>query len=322
MVGKNRSGESLLNGGFLKSFSGRLYLWADRKIGYLFITPTILVLGLIVLIPILFSIGMAFFRFDLLRMGQGNPFTGFEHFITTLKNPLFWNALGNTMVWTLSNVVFQLLVGLGLALLLNMNIRFKVIYYVAILIPWATPSAVAALIWRWLLHADYGVLNAVLLKLHLLQEAKAWLSIPGWAMFWVVVARVWKEYAFCTIILTATLQTIPSTLYEAAKVDGAGKVAGFFYITLPWLRSSITIATVLVAIGSFNGFNMIWMMTNGGPVRTTEIISTFIYQTGFERYRLGAASAQSIFMVIILATMIIFYIRRMNREVGDGAVKK
>jgi ABC-type sugar transport system permease subunit len=312
----------LIAGGVSASFSERFFLWTDRKIGYLFITPTILVLGLIVLIPILFSVGMAFYRFDLLRMGQGNPFTGVEHFVRTLNDPLFWNALGNTMIWTFSNVMLQLLVGLSLALLLNMNIRFKVIYYVAILIPWATPSAVAALIWRWLLHSDYGILNAILIRLHLLQEAKAWLSIPGWAMFWVIVARVWKEYAFCTIILTAALQTIPSTLYEAARVDGAGKAARFFYITLPWLRSSITIATVLVAIGSFNGFNMIWMMTKGGPIRTTEIISTFIYQTGFERYRLGTASAQSIFMVLVLAVMIIFYIKRMNREAGGEAVNK
>ncbi len=292
----------------------RFSLWADRQIGYVFITPTILVLGLIILIPILFSVTMAFFQFDLLRAGQGNPFTGLEHFIITLKNPLFWNALGNTLIWTVSNVVLQLLVGLSLALLLNMKIRFKVIYYVAILIPWATPSAVAALIWRWLLHADYGVLNAILLKFHLLDQPKAWLSIPGWAMFWVIVARVWKEYAFCAVILTAALQTIPKELYEAARVDGAGKTAQFFYITLPWLRSSITISTVLVAIGSFNGFNMIWMMTKGGPVRTTEIISTFIYQTGFEKYRLGAASAQSILMVFILAVMVIFYIKRMSRE--------
>lgn len=298
--------------GVLKSPIERFRLWINSKLGYIFITPTILTLCLIVLIPILFSLSMAFFRFDLLRLSQGNPFIGLEHFAEILSNPLFWNALSNTMVWTISNVIFQLLIGLGLALLLNSKIKFKVIYFVAILIPWATPSAVAALIWRWLLHAEYGIVNAVALKLNIISDPIAWLS-SSWAMVWVIVARVWKEYAFCTVILTAALQTIPVTLYEAAKVDGAGKIAQFFYITLPGIRSAITIATVLVAIGSFNGFNMIWMMTKGGPIRKTEILSTFIYQTGFEKYQLGTASAQSILMVFLLGFMVVFYIKRMNR---------
>lgn len=298
--------------GVLKSPIERFRLWTNSKLGYIFITPTILTLCLIVLIPILFSLSMAFFRFDLLRLSQGNPFIGLEHFAEILSNPLFWNALSNTMVWTISNVIFQLLIGLGLALLLNNKIKFKVIYFVAILIPWATPSAVAALIWRWLLHAEFGIVNAVALKLNIISDPIAWLS-SSWAMVWVIVARVWKEYAFCTVILTAALQTIPVTLYEAAKVDGAGKIAQFFYITLPGIRSAITIATVLVAIGSFNGFNMIWMMTKGGPIRKTEILSTFIYQTGFEKYQLGTASAQSILMVFLLGFMVVFYIKRMNR---------
>jgi len=296
----------------LKSPIERLRLWINSTLGYIFITPTILTLCLIVLIPILFSLSMAFFRFDLLRLNLGNPFIGLEHFAETLSNPLFWNALSNTMVWTISNVIFQLLIGLGLALMLNNKIKFKVIYFVAILIPWATPSAVAALIWRWLLHAEFGIVNAVALKLNIVSDPIAWLS-SSWAMVWVIVARVWKEYAFCAIILTAALQTIPVALYEAAKVDGAGKIAQFFYITLPGIRSAITIATVLVAIGSFNGFNMIWMMTKGGPIRKTEILSTFIYQTGFEKYQLGTASAQSILMVFLLGFMVVFYIKRMNR---------
>ena len=297
-----------------KMSSGGFKIWVNRKIGYIFITPAILVLCLIILLPIIFSLSMAFFRFDLLRAGQGNPFFGFKHFIGSIKNALFWNALYNTMVWTISNVVLQLLVGLGLALLLNRRIRFKAIYYVAILIPWATPSAVAALIWRWLLHAEFGVVNAVALFFNLIETPIAWLSSSGWAMFWVIVARVWKEYAFSAVILTAALQTIPSALYDAARVDGAGTISQFLHITLPWLRSAIMIATVLIAIGSFNGFNMIWMMTKGGPVRETEILSTFIYQTAFEQYQLGRASAQSILMILILAVMVIFYIRRMDTE--------
>jgi len=257
---------------------------------------------------------MAFFQFDLLRVGRGNPFVGIGHFVTSINNKLFWNALGNTFLWTAANVILQLLTGLLFALILNRKIRFKVVYYVLILIPWATPSAVAALIWRWMLHAELGIINAVLIRLHILTDPNPWLSIPGWAMVWVVIARVWKEYAFCTVIMTAALQGIPASLYEAAMVDGAGSVTRFFRITLPWLKPSILIATVLVAIGSFNGFNMIWMMTKGGPVRTTEIISTFIYQTGFERYQMGRASAQSLVMVLILAFMIITYIKRMKSE--------
>lgn len=290
----------------------------EKRIGLAFLAPTLLALGLVILLPILFSASMAFFRFDLLRAGQGNPFVGLEHFITTLSDPLFWNALVNTLVWTVSNVVLQLLVGLTFALILNQRIRFKAVYYALIIIPWATPSAVAALIWRWMLHAEFGMINSIAINLQLIESPMAWLSIPGWAMVCVVLARVWKEYAFCTVIMTAALQAIPESLHEAAMVDGAGKISRFFRITLPWLKPSIVIATVLVAIGSFNGFNMIWMMTQGGPVRTTEIISTFIYQTGFERYQLGRASAQSLIMVTILAVVIITYIRRMKSEEALG----
>jgi multiple sugar transport system permease protein len=288
--------------------------WANRRVVYFFILPALLALGIVVLLPILYGMGMAFFRFDLLRAGQGNPFVGLEHFFRALHDPLFWNALGNTLVWTFANVLFQLLVGLGLAILLNKKIRFKPIYVAALLVPWATPSAVAALTWRWLLHTDFGVVNAVALTFHLIETPKSWLSTPGWAMVWVIVARVWKEFPFCMIVLIAGLKSIPSMLYDAAKVDGAGKRAQFFYITLPALKSSILVATLLTAIGSFNSFNMIFMMTKGGPVRSTEILSTFIYQTAFEQYQLGLAAAESILMVTILIFMVVYYIKRMESK--------
>ena len=288
--------------------------WVNRRTAYFFILPALLALGIIVLLPILYGMGMAFFRFDLLRAGQGNPFVGFEHFVRTLRDSLFWNALWNTLVWTFANVLFQLLVGLGLALLLNGKIRFKPIYIAALLVPWATPSAVAALTWRWLLHTDFGVVNAIALRLHLIDAPKPWLSLPGWAMVWVIVARVWKEFPFCMIVLIAGLKSIPSMLYDAAKVDGAGKIAQFFYVTLPGLKSSILVATLLTAIGSFNSFNMIFMMTKGGPVRSTEILSTFIYQTAFEQYQLGLSAAGSILMVALLIFMVIYYIKRMESK--------
>jgi len=294
---------------------GKLAVILHKKSGYLFIAPALLLLCTIVLLPILFSIGMAFFRFDLLRISQGNPFYGIRHFITVLTDALFWNAFGNTLVWTASTVILQLLVGVLLALLLNKPLKGKVFYFIALLVPWATPSAVASLLWRWLLHADYGFVNALLLNLRMIRTPVPWLSTPGWAMFWVIMARSWKEYAFCMVMISAALRTIPPSLYEAAEMDGANKTAQFFYITLPWLRPTIAIVTSLLAIGSFNCFNMIWMMTKGGPVRQTEILSTFIYHTGFEKFQLGLASAQSIIMVLFLAFIIVFYMKRMDN--GD-----
>lgn len=290
----------------------RISRYFYRNSGYLFIAPALVLLCTVVLLPILYSLGMAFFRFDLFRMNQGNPFYALRHFSDTLVNPLFRNAFGNTIVWTFFTVSLQLVGGMAFALLLNRKIKFKLVYFVALLIPWATPSAVASLLWRWLLHADYGLVNAICLRLKLTAEPIPWLSTPGWAMFWVIIAKSWKEYAFSTIMFSATLRTIPTSLYEAAEIDGAGKARQFFAITLPWLRPTVAIVTSLNAIGSFNGFNMIWMMTKGGPIRQTEILSTFIYQTGFERFQLGAASAQSIIMVIFLAAIIIFYITRMD----------
>jgi ABC-type sugar transport system permease subunit len=286
-----------------------------KQAGYLFITPALLLLCTIVLLPILFSIGMAFFRFDLLQLNRGNPFYGLQHFRTVLTDPLFWNAFGNTLIWTSSTVMLQLFIGVLLALLLNKPIKGRLIYFIALLIPWATPSAVASLLWRWLLHADYGFVNAVLINLRVIAAPVPWLSTPGWAMFWVIMARSWKEYAFCTIMISAALRTIPPSLYEAADIDGANGVAKFLYITLPWLQPTIAIVTSLLAIGSFNCFNMIWMMTKGGPVRQTEILSTYIYHTGFEKFQLGLASAQSIIMVLFLAVIIVFYLKRMDN--GD-----
>ena len=275
-------------------------------------SPSLIILGGVIVTPLLIGLFMSLFRYNLMTLHRGTPFVGIDNYLTALSTSTFWVAFGNTIWWTVGNVVGQILFGLIVAVLLNQRVKGLVVYKAAILIPWAIPASVAALNWMWLLHPDFGVVNYLAQSLGFIHNAIPWLGDPFWARFWVVVARVWKEFPLSTIIFLAALQQIPRDIYEAAEVDGATNWKSFLHITLPYLRSAIVVASTLITIWTFNSFNMIWVMTQGGPIDATEILSTYIYKVAFSRYNFGLASAQSLIMVIILSGIIGLYLYKVE----------
>jgi multiple sugar transport system permease protein len=285
----------------------------NRHSGALFVSPGLLILAGIVVVPVLIGLYLSFVRFNMLRPQLNNTFAGLKNYVQALQDPFFRRALANTIIWTFSNVVSYLIFGLIFALLLNLDIKGKAIYRSAVLVPWAMPAVVGALTWKWLLHPEFGLINAYAMRWGLISNPIPWLGEPGWAMFWIIVSRVWKELPFAIIVYLAALKTIPEDQYEAAQIDGANNWQQFLYITWPHLNPATVVITIITAIGAFNSFNTIWMMTQGGPLRSTEILATLVYKTAFETYQFGTAAAQAVLMVAILTVMITFYLRKVEK---------
>jgi multiple sugar transport system permease protein len=228
-------------------------------------------------------------------------------------------AVANTATFTVASVAGHLAIGLGVALLLNQRIRGRAVFRNLALLPWMLPPAVVATGWAWLYHNPFGMLNPLLVGLGLLDAPKAWLASPDTALGAVIVANLWRGFPFISLVLLAGLQAIPSVLYEAADVDGAGAWARFRHVTLPGLRRVMLIALTLDVINTVKYFDLIWVMTAGGPANRTEVLSTLIYRLAFQFFRTGRAAALAMVMVAALAVFSVFYVRLTVRAAPETA---
>jgi multiple sugar transport system permease protein len=275
--------------------------------------PTLGTIGLVILYPLADG-----FRISLMRMRLTSPaeprFVGFDNYLNLFRDEEFWSTLRTTAVWTCSNVVAQIVLGLALALLLNERLRARGLYRSIALIPYVVPSVAAALIWRWMYDGSSGIINALLLKLGLIDAYRPWLGEVGTALPAVIVESVWKGTPFVMIMLLAGLQTIPPEYYEAGAVDGASAWDRFRDITLPLLRPTLAVATILTTVYTVNNFNAIWLMTQGGPLGSTEILFTWAYKVAFDRFDFGMAATISVVLFGILAIFAAVYIFLVERE--------
>jgi ABC-type sugar transport system permease subunit len=218
------------------------------------------------------------------------------------RDPSLRRALASTLVFTGASVTLELLLGLALALLLSRRFFGRGAARAAALVPWALPAAVMALAWRWIFNSQHGVLGDLLFRAHLTASPQvAWLSSPGWAMAACVLADVWKTTPFMAVLLMSGLAGIPSELYEAAGVDGAGPVRRFFLITLPLLRPTMALALVFRAVQAFGVFDIVWVLTGGGPGGRTRMIALYVYDTVFRYLELGYGCALTLVMAGALA---------------------
>ncbi len=303
----------------------------NARYAYIFIAPAVFVMLALVFYPLINGILLSFTNATQMNttrvIGQriipatytffANPF---ENYLTVLQTPQynFWTIFAQTVIWTTFNVIPHITIGLGLALLLNRKIKGRAVYRVLLILPWAVPSYISAFVWRFLYNGDFGFFNNFLASFGAAEVP--WLSNPGWAMFAVVVANTWLAIPFNMVTMLGGLQSIPSELYEAAVVDGANEWDKFTNITLPLLRPVLLTITLLGVIWTFNAFNVIFLVSEGGPFRSTEILSTWAWRLGFgQAPQYGIAAA---FSVIILLILIIFsgsYMRVLNRN-AQGAV--
>jgi multiple sugar transport system permease protein len=294
----------------VKSFATNYTKGTNMKknwMGYVLIAPAFLLLGAVIVYPVGRALWMSLHKIVLTQPLSGNPFVGLENYVEMVQAPYFWNSVENTFVWTFANLVVQLLLGTGVALLLNQNFPMRALVRGIVLIPWITPSVVAALTWRWMYDAEFGIVNALLLQLGLLEETIAWLGNTNTAMAAVIVESIWKGTPFVTVMILAVLQAVPQELYEAAKVDGANALKRFRFITIPLILPTLIIAATLTTVYTFNNFNAIWLMTAGGPLRATETLTILVYREAFQQFNLGTSTAAGMIVFVILLVFVVIF---------------
>ncbi|HVX80754.1 MAG: carbohydrate ABC transporter permease [Devosia sp.] len=285
-----------------------------NRFAYTLVLPSVLLVACLNLLPLAQGVITSLQAQNMTRPDP-NAFVGLKHYVDALLYQTdFWSSLGKTFVWTFGSVIGAYVLSLGLATLLNLDIRFRNFFRAIFLIPWVVPDVVTALIWRWLYNDDYGVFNFVLHLMHL--PSVHWLPDPRLAMMSVIIAQIWKLYPLMTVVLLAALQNVPKELHEAASLDGAGAWQRFWYVTLPNIRTASIAITLLTGIWTFQNFDLVYLLTGGGPADATEILPTFIYQKAFYTLDLGYASALGILMLLIIlaCSSIYLFVSRPNSQ--------
>lgn len=286
---------------------------AEKRFAYLLLLPAILLFSVVILYPVARNIYLSF-QEKSITTGMAERFVGLKHYAKIFASDLrFRQALWNTVYFTVVSVAIEFILGLSFALLLNLSFRGRNFARASVILPWALPTAVMAMAWRWIYHDVYGVANDVLLRLGILKEAVAWLGQHPLAMHAAIFSDAWKTTSFMALMFLAGLQSIPQDLHAAASIDGAGIWGRFRYITLPLLRPVMVLALLFRSLQAFAVFDLIWVLTQGGPGGTTETLSVYLYSYTFRYLNLGYGSALS--MVIFgLTLVIIFTILLFRRE--------
>lgn len=270
---------------------------------YIWILPSIILMSVFILIPIVFVFRMAMSKVT--RAGLIKGFIGFENFAKVLSTPTFAMVLKNTLVWTVAVVGLSTLLGFILALLLNNEFKGRKIARAIVVFPWATTLVVQACIWKFIIDVDYGTLNTLLMKLGLISSPINWTSSPGAWFAWEIACGIFVTIPFVTFTVLSGLQSIDGTYYEAATVDGANYWQKLFQITVPLVSSSLTVSTVLNIIYVFNSFPIIWNMTKGDPGNRTDTLVTYLYKLAFYNGKQGLAAAVSVigFLILLVCAM-------------------
>ncbi|MFF7159756.1 ABC transporter permease subunit [Streptomyces sp. NPDC008139] len=282
-----------------------------------FLTPVAAYLGAFYAYPLYRNVDLSVRHYTVRSFVQGGaPFSGWDNFQQVLHDPTFGTALRNTMVFTLVSIVFQYLIGLALAVFFNRSFRLAPTLRALFLIPWLLPLIVSASTWSWMLNSESGVVNYAL---RFIGMGKVdWLTSPSWALTSVIIANVWIGIPFNLVILHSGLQNIPAELYEAAALDGAGGWQQFRRITFPLLRPVSAITVLLGLIYTLKVFDLIWIMTKGGPGDSSSTLATWSYRLGFGSLlpEFGPGAAVGNILILIALAFGLLYIRAQRRQVA------
>lgn len=271
-----------------------------------FMLPTLVVLLIVLAVPMVYSLVVSFFDTNLKHQGIGN-FVGLKNYISALTDKYFVSSAWTTLIFTIGVVIFEFLLGLGIALLLNTNVRGKSIYFSIIIIPMMITPVAVGLTWRLLLHSELGIVNYVLGLLGM--SGKAWLAESKLALPTVMFIDIWQNVSYMVLVLQAGLVSLPLEPYEAAKVDGASSLQSFRYLTIPMMMPTFMTVLLMRAISALKTYDLIYVLTKGGPGVSTEVISYHIYQEAFRNLELGSASAMSYLLVLVIIPIAICFIK-------------
>jgi ABC-type sugar transport system permease subunit len=288
----------------------------ERWLAWALIAPSLVVVFALILVPILRAAWMSVHIIDLKRPLIGTPFVGLGNYIEILHNKYFWASVGRTFYFMIASILIESILGIAIAQLLNVEFKGRALVRTLILIPWALPITIDAIMWKWIFNPNYGAFNSLLYQLGLISEYRTWLSTPASAMHVVIVADVWKVTPVVILLTLAALQTIPAELYEAAMIDGASRWRSFWSVTFPLLIPTLVIVLVVRTMDAFKVFDIIYIMTSGGPADGTKVIAYYTYIEAFSYLRLGTGAALAYLMTIFIGLMAFAYIMVMkNREV-------
>lgn len=274
-----------------------------KFMGLVFILPALIGTLIFIIIPVFFSFGLSFFHWDLLNKAQ---YVGLQNYSDVFHDKLFFKILFNTFVYAISTSIFGVIIPLALACVLNSKIRGSEFFKTAYFLPFVTPMIVIAIIWQWIFDPNIGILNHIL-HLHI-----KWLYDTMFAMPAMIIVSVWKLIGYNMVIFLAGLSSLNQSLFEAAKIDGANDLATFRFITVPLLSPTIFFVVVITCISSFQVFDLIYMMTQGGPLDSTNVLVYAVYKNAFEYFKIGYASALAyvLFGIIFSLTAIQWKLRK------------
>ena len=293
----------------------------DKYLAQLLITPSTLVIFGVLLIPILYALYMSINKITFKGADTLYEFVGLGNYIEILtRDPWFNSSIMTTLLFVLLTVSAEILLGVGVALVLNKEFFGRGFVRGLMILPWAMPTVVNAVMWKWILNPDYGAANGLLGNLGLISENVQWLGTPALAFFSVLLANVWKETPYVVLLTIAALSTISHDLYEASSIDGAGGWKSFWKITLPLIKPVILILTITKTIWAFQTFDLIAIMTSGGPENATNLLSYYIHRTAFKMNRFGNAAAMSYSLSLVCFALTYLYIKLFLGK-GDDAGK-
>lgn len=296
--------------------AARARLWANFRsewlsvntlMGYAFVLPLLLWLAATILYPLLKSIQLSVLNIKFI--GTPGEFVGLDNYERVLTSPYFRAALQNSAIWVVANAVVQTVLAFAAALILKQHFVGNRVARIWIILSWVVPTVVVVIIWRWLLSASGGIVNYSLQTLGIIDKPVGFFSTGNTAFISVILINSWRWFPFNAVILLAALQRIPSELYEAAAVDGANVLQKFRFITLPSLQPVLFVMGLIGTLLSFNVFDVIWLLTGGGPSRATTTLPVLIYDTAFKQYRLSQAAAMSVLTGLILLVFAALFIR-------------
>ena len=280
----------------------------QNRLVYLYVMPAVLVMALVILYPFIYNVVISFSNMNLTHF-RDFRFIGLKNYLSVLAEGTFWYFFFKTVLWTALNLIFHVGIGLFLALIINEDIRAKSFFRTILILPWAVPQYITALTWRGMFNSEFGQVNLILERLF--GFTVPWLSTEWGAFAACLITNIWLGFPFMMIIALGGLQSIPKSLYEAAEIDGASRWMQFKNITVPLLKPVMVPAITLGVIWTFNNFNVVWLVSNGGePSDTTHILVSWVYKAGFTYFRMGYAAA---FSMIIFGILLVFSWKFINR---------
>ena len=280
----------------------------EQRQAWVLLAPMLLVMLLLTAWPLLRTIWLSFTDAALIGSGETPAWIGLENYLYALNDPDFRASIWRTLYFTLVSVTVEGIIGVLVALLLNQKFTGRNVLRVLVILPWALPTIVNAMMWRLNFNPDYGSINALLSQLGIIDGYRSWLGSPEAALNAVMFADIWKNYPLVTLLVLAALQSIPEDLFEAARLDGASAWRRFRAITFPAIVAPLGVALVLRTIDAFKIFDIIYVMTRGGPVDSTKTLSFFVYQESFSYLRAGSGAAYAILMTLMCALLITLYL--------------